>query len=108
LVNGATVVCTDIDDVEIFSEATDATGMITEQEVIEEQYVGQGTIYTGAGGGTDIRTPHILTATYGTKTGFVEVNICNSYGEDSPLAITVSPAKKNALYDSIIYDTVIH
>ena len=59
-IEDATVVCKDIDGVTVFTEETGATG-IDEQEVIEEQYTGTGTIYTGEGGDTDMRTPHTLT-----------------------------------------------
>jgi len=108
VVNGATVVCKDVDGATVFTKTTDASGMIDEQKVTEEQYTGTGTIYTGAGGGTDIMTPHTITATYGDKSGSIPVNICGSYSENSPIVITISPAGKNIFYDSTLYDTTVN
>jgi len=107
LVDGATVVCKDVDGDTIFTKTTDATGMIDEQEVIETQVVSSVGTYNIDGVDDDVRTPHTFTATYGTKSGSVEVDLCDSYREDAPLAITIYPIGKNILYDSTIYDSTI-
>jgi len=109
LVNGATVVCKDVDGNTVFTKTTDATGMIDEQEVIETQIQGPAVrdqLYLGVD--DDVRTPHTITATYGSKTGSVKIDLSASYGSTNPLAIRVEPPQKNGFYDSTLYDVTIN